>query len=29
MDSSSRNDGMLGLLNTLFFQQIGRPGDRP
>jgi hypothetical protein len=28
MDSSLRNDGMLGLLNTLFFQQIGRPGDR-
>jgi hypothetical protein len=28
MDSSLRNDGMLGLLNTLFFQQIGCPGDR-
>jgi hypothetical protein len=23
MDSSLRNDGMLGLLITLFFQQIG------
>jgi hypothetical protein len=28
MDSSLRNDGMLGLLNTLFFQQMGCPGDR-